>query len=183
MRRSPFTIPHSPFIAPDPDSADRVEPLLGSGERLVSSFGPYHATSRRVILVLDSRTRRSDERGGTVPHELPYTDLESITEVSASDHKRLVLGAVLVIAGVLTLFAWFLIVPIVAIVMGIVVILQGSIGRPAYYQLKGRGMEGRDLYRWQVKYYGAGSFIASISAITGVQPAKAQGRLENRYFR
>ena len=71
------------------------------------------------------------------------------------------------------MFAWFLIVPIVAIVMGIVIMLQGSIGRPAYYQLKGYGMEGRELYRWQVKYYGAGSFVASISAITGVETAKA----------
>ena len=143
-----------------------MEPLLASGERLVSSFGPYHATSRRVILV-------NERRDGAQTHELPYTDLESITEVRASDHKRLMVGGALVIAGVLTLFAWFLIVPIVAIVMGIVVLLQGSIGRPAYFQLKGRGMEGRDLYRWQVRYYAAGSFIASISAITGVEPAKA----------
>ena len=132
----------------------------------MSSFGPYHATSRRVILV-------NERRGGARTHELPYTELESITEVRASDHKRLAVGIGLVIVGLLTLFAWFLIVPIVAVVMGIVVILQGSIGRPAYYQLKGRGMEGRDLYRWQVKYYGAGSFIASIGAITGVEATKA----------
>ena len=132
----------------------------------MSSFGPYHATSRRVILV-------NERKGEARTHELPYTDLESITEVRASDHKRLAVGATLVVGGLLTLFAWFLIVPIVAVVMGIVVLLQGSIGRPAYYQLKGRGMEGRDLYRWQVKHYGAGSFIASISAITGVVPAKA----------
>ena len=151
---------------PKPSPRDRVEPLLESGERLVSSFGPYHATSRRVILV--------NERGDRdQAHELPYTDLESITEVSASDHRRLAIGGTLLVAGVLTLFAWFLIVPIVAIVMGIVVLLQGSIGRPAYYQLKGRGIEGRDLYRWQVRYFGAGSFIASISAITGVEAAKA----------
>ena len=151
---------------PKPGPIDLVEPLLDSGERLVSSFGPYHATSRRVILV-------SERAKGALTHELPYTDLESITEVRASDHKRLIIGGTLLVAGVLTLFAWFLIVPIVAIVMGIVVLLQGSIGRPAYYQLKGRGMEGRDLYRWQVRYFGAGSFIASISAITGVEAAKA----------
>ena len=144
---------------------DHVEPLLGIDERLVSSFGPYHATSRRVILV-------NERRGRAHTHELLYTDLESITEVRASDHKRLAVGIALVIAGLITLFAWFLIVPIVAVVMGIVVILQGSVGRPAYYQLKGRDMEGRDLYRWQVQYYGAGSFIASISAITGVEIAK-----------
>ena len=152
-------------LLPQPGSLDRVEPLLMSGERLVSSFGPYHATSRRVILV-------SERRDGPQMHELPYTDLESITEVCASDHRRLAVGGALVLAGLLTLFAWFLIVPIAAIVMGVVMLLQGSIGRPAYYQLKGRGMEGRDLYRWQVRHFGAGSFIASISAMTGVEPAK-----------
>ena len=151
---------------PKPVPTEHVEPLLDSGERLVSSFGPYHATSRRVILV-------NERHGGTQTHELPYTDLESITEVKATDQKRLIIGGTLLVGGVLTLFAWFLIVPIVAIVMGIVVLLQGSIGRPAYYQLKGRGMEGRELYRWQVRYFGAGSFIASISAITGVESAKA----------
>lgn len=143
-----------------------MEPLLESGERLVSSFGPYHATSRRVLLV-------NERVDGARTHELPYTDLESITEVRASDRRRLIIGGTLLAAGVLTLFAWFLIVPIVAIVMGIVVLLQGSIGRPAYYQLKARGMEGRDLYRWQVRHFGAGSFIASISAITGVEASKA----------
>lgn len=151
---------------PNPVPIEHVEPLLESGERLVSSFGPYHATSRRVILV-------SESQGDAQTHELPYTDLESITEVRASDRRRLIIGGTLLVAGVLTLFAWFLIVPIVAIVLGIVILLQGSIGRPAYYQLKGRGMEGRELYRWQVRYFGAGSFIASISAITGIEAAKA----------
>lgn len=151
---------------PKPGRLEHVEPLLEGGERLVSSFGPYHATSRRVILV-------NEGRDGARIHELPYSDLESITEVRTSDHKRLILGGTLLAIGVLTLFAWFLIVPIVAIILGIVVLLQGSIGRPAYYQLKGRGMEGRELYRWQVRHFGAGSFIASISEITGIESGKA----------
>ena len=150
---------------PKPVSLDRVEPFLDSGERLVSSFGPYHATSKRVILL---------NEGGTSSqiHELPYTNLESIAEVRASDRRRVTLGVTLVISGLLTMFAWFLIIPIVAVVIGAVVILQGSVGRPAYFQLKGHGMEGRDLHRWQVKHYGAGSFIASISAMTGIESSK-----------
>ena len=35
------------------------------------------------------------------------------------------------------MFAWFLILPIVAVAMGAIIILQGSMGRLAYYQLKG----------------------------------------------
>ena len=150
---------------PRPQPIDEVEPLLVGNERVVSSFGPYHATSRRVILV-------SERRGSARVHELPYTDLESITEVRKSNQRQMVLGAVLACLGVLTLFAWYLIVPIAALILGLVIAFQGSVGRPAYYQLMGRGMEGRDLYKWQIKHYGAGSFIASISAMTGLEAIK-----------
>ena len=143
---------------------EEVEPLLAGNERIVSSFGPYHATSRRVILVSRRRV-----------YDLPYTDLESITEVRKSNQRQVVLGALLAFLGVLTLFAWYLIVPIAALILGLVVVFQGSVGRPAYYQLLGRGMEGRDLYRWQVKHYGAGSFISSITAITGLEAIKQPG--------
>ena len=141
---------------------ERVEPLLDSGERLVSSFGPYHATSRRIILLNERRD------GSRVHHELPYAELESITEVRSWDRRRVGLGAALTAVGLATMFAWFLILPIVAVAMGAIIILQGSMGRLAYYQLKARGMEGKALHRWQVKRYGAGSFIASISEMTGV---------------
>ena len=40
---------------PQTQPAEEVEPLLASSERVVSSFGPYHATSRRVILVIERR--------------------------------------------------------------------------------------------------------------------------------
>ena len=132
----------------------------------MSSFGPYHATSRRVILL----TERRD--GAQIHHELPYAELESITEVRAWNRRRVALGAALASAGIATMFAWFLIIPIVAVAMGAMIMLQGSIGRPAYYQLKARGMEGKALHRWQVKHYGAGSFIASISEMTGKRVVK-----------
>ena len=126
---------------PRTQPVEKVEPLLASNERVVSSFGPYHATSRRVILV-------SERRGSARVYELPYTDLESIAEVRKSNQRQMVLGGALAFAGVLTLFAWYLIVPIAALILGLVIVFQGSVGRPAYYQLLGRGMEGRDLYRW-----------------------------------
>ncbi len=149
---------------PRTQPVEEVEPLLANDERIVSSFGPYHATSRRVILVSRRRV-----------YDLPYADLESITEVRMSNRRQMVLGAALACLGVLTLFAWYLIVPIAALVLGLVIVFQGSLGRPAYYQLLGRGMEGRDLYRWQIRHYGAGSFIASITAITGLETIKQPG--------
>ena len=151
----------APLSLPD----DEVQRYLVEGERVVSSFGPYHATSRRVILLLDSRR---EEREATV-HELLYTDLESITEVKATDRRKMLLGAGLAGAGFATLFFWYLVAPIISIVAGLCVILQGATEKPAYYQLKGRSMEGEELRKWQVVHYGAGSFIASISTMTGVE--------------
>ena len=152
-------------LVPQSQPADEVERYLTQDERLVSSFGPYHATSRRVILV----NRRREE---TRVHELPYTTLESITEVKKTDHKKMMLGAGLTIVGLATVFAWYLIAPIISVVAGIFIMLHGATERPAYYQLKGRGMEGVELHRWQVIHYGAGRFIASISTMTGVEAAR-----------
>ncbi len=149
-------------LIPRSQPAEEVERYLTQGERLVSSFGPYHATSRRVILIY----RRREE---THVHELPYTTLESIAEVRKTDRKKIMLGAALVALGLATIFAWYLIAPIISIVAGVFILLQGVTERPAYYQLKGRGMEGEDLHKWQIIHYGAGSFIASISTMTGVE--------------
>ena len=151
--------------------ADEVRRYLAEGERVVSSFGPYHASSRRVILIIPAKSGilSSQESAETRVYDLPYTSLESIAEVKTTDRKKMMLGACLSGLGLATLFAWYLIVPIIAVVAGVFIILQGATERPAYYQLKGRGMEGEDLYRWQVVHYGAGSFIASITMMTGVE--------------
>ena len=158
-------------LVPLSQPADEVQRYLAEGERLVSSFGPYHATSRRVILIIPTKSGilLSQESEQTRVYDLPYTSLESITEVKTTDRKKMMLGACLSGLGLATLFAWYLILPIIALVAGIFIMLQGATEKPAYYQLKGRGMEGEDLHRWQVIHYGAGSFIASITMMTGVE--------------
>ena len=62
--------------------------------------------------------------------------------------------------------------PIIAVALGIFIGLYGAAEKPAYYQLKARDMDDKALRRWQVRHYGAGSFIASISAITGIEVAR-----------
>ena len=162
------------MLIPHSLPAGEVQPYLAEGERVVSSFGPYHATSRRVILVIPPKTGIHLAEGPreTRVHELPYITLESITEIRTTDRKKMLLGACLSALGLATIFAWYLILPIVSVVAGVFIILQGASEKPAYYQLKGRGMEGEDLHKWQVIHYGSGSFIASISTMTGVQTAR-----------
>ena len=150
---------------------DEIQRCLVEGERVVSSFGPYHATSRRVLLAIPPKADSDLQLGHEKPltYELPYVNLASITEVKAIDRRKIALGACLTVIGIATLFAWYLIAPIVSVVAGVFIMLQGATEKPAYYQLRGRDMEGEELYKWQIIHYGSGSFIASISTMTGVE--------------
>ena len=133
------------MLIPHSLPADEVQPYLTEGERVVSSFGPYHATSRRVILVIPARAGIHLAQGAreTRVHELPYTALESITEVRRTDRKKMLLGACLSALGLATIFAWYLIVPIVAVVAGVFIILQGSNGKARLLPAKGTRHGGR----------------------------------------
>lgn len=135
---------------------------LKDGERIVSQFGPYFATSRRILVVMKKAAE-------TVVDELPYTQLETIYEVSVPNHRKMMIGAILAIAGFVLTFVWYLILPLIAAFLGIFLVFQGSVGQPAYYQLHAHGMEKHQLQRWQIRHYGAGSFIATIRTITGLE--------------
>ena len=136
---------------------------LREGERIVSQFGPYFATSQRVLVVIN-------RAAVTNVDELLYAHLESIDEVSVSDHRKMIIGAIMAIAGIILTFGWFLIFPLIAVIAGVILVFHGAVGQPAYYQLRGRNMEKQQLKRWQVQHYGAGSFVATIRTITGLEP-------------
>lgn len=138
---------------------------LREGERIVSQFGPYFATSQRVLLVLKKAT-------GTVVEELSYDLLTGIHEVNVPNHRKMLAGSILVVVGLVLTFGWYMILPLVAVFVGIGLIFHGARGEPRYYQLEGRDMDRRQLLRWQVQHYGAGSFVASISTMTGLGPDK-----------
>ena len=135
-------------------------PYLRYNERVVSQFGPYFATSQRVVLVTKRRSK-------TEFHEIPYNELESIEDIRVFNHQLFARGALLASFGVLISLIWLSIVSIALVVIGIVLLIRGGFWKVAYYQLRGRGMEGPELYKWQLKHNGAGSFIATIQTITG----------------
>ena len=137
-----------------------IEDQLGQGERVVSNFGPYYATSNRVLLYFQSRT-------GIVIRELPYAQLERIEEVKLGNPKMMILGTVMALGGFLAAAAWGIVIPLLGLVVGVPVVIYGGIGRPAYYQLHGRDVPGKDIPFWRVRHRGAGSLISSIRTITG----------------
>ena len=145
---------------PEPAPGIDPAPYLRDNERVISQFGPYFATSHRVLLVIE-------RRGKTESHEIPYTQFESVEEIRVFNHQTVAWGALLALIGFLVSLIWLSIVSISLVIIGIVVLIRGAMRRVDYYQIIGRGMEGPELYKWQLKHTGAGSFIASIHTITG----------------
>ena len=137
-----------------------MAPYLRDNERIVSQFGPYFATSQRVLLVIE-------RRGETEYHEIPYSQLESVEDIRVFNHQKVARGALIALTGFLVSLMWLSIVSIALVITGIVVLIRGANRKVAYYQLRGRGMEGPELNKWQLQHFGAGSFIASIQTITG----------------
>ena len=141
-------------------TATGVELHLRPGERIISSFGPYHATSSRVILFLEKDT-------GDALYELPYSRLEKIEEIRVANHRRMMLGTLITISSFIAAYGLGLITPMIGVVIGIFLVLHGGLGHMLFYQLYGKGMTKEELYRWQIQHRGAGSLIASIRTITG----------------
>ena len=137
-----------------------VEPHLKQRERIVSRFGPYYATSTRLILHL--------ERNGVEEiHELPYSEIEKIDEVRTSNQPRMMIGALVTVVSIILAYSLSMITPLLGVVAGAFLLLHGSIGGPAYYQVHGRDVPRARKYLWQIRHRGAGSLIASIRTITG----------------
>ena len=137
-----------------------VQGQLRQGERVVSNFGPYYATSDRILLYLETSA-------GPVQRELLYADLERIEEVKVRNQKLMILGTVMALGGFAAAAAWGIFIPLIGPLIGIPIVIYGGIGRPAYYQLHGRGVSARDMPYWRVRHHGAGSLLSSIRTITG----------------
>ena len=137
-----------------------VETHLRQKERIVSRFGPYYATSTRLILHL--------ERNGVEKlHELPYSQIDKIDEVRTSNHSRMMVGGIVTIVSIIASYSLNMITPLLGVVAGGFLVLHGSIGGPAYYQVHGRDVPREQMHLWQIRYRGAGSLIASIRTIKG----------------
>ncbi len=137
-----------------------VESHLRPDERIISTFEPYYATSSRVILFLE-------KNDGDVIYELPYSRIEKIEAIRTSNQPRMLLGAVVTIASFIATFSLGMITPLLGVIVGVFLVLHGGIGGLSYYQIRGRGIPNKEMYRWQIRYRGAGSLIASIQTIIG----------------
>ena len=147
----------------DRGEPEGVQGRLRPGERVVSRFGPYYATSHRILLHLETGS-------GAVAKELSYSDLEGVEEVRVGNRKLVMLGAATALAGLLASSVWGIIATIVGLVLGLGIAVYGAIARPAYYQLHGRSIADTDAPYWRLRHHGAGSFLSSVRTIAGDPP-------------
>ncbi len=149
----------------------KVAESLYDGERIVSSFGPYFATSRRILLYLE-RAR------GLMVRELAYESLSDIRSVNKSNHLLVMTGAALVIVSFLSMPILGVFLPLAGAAAGVYFLILGSVGRPAYYQIEAEGVLPQEQWLWRIKHRGSGSFIATIRIILGKDP---RGDTERQY--
>jgi len=135
--------------------------LLAASEKVLSVFGPFYATNRRVLR-LDPPNCLS--KGHLL--EIPYSALVSIEMVRRANHAVLALGTAIIILG-------FLIIPVfpisamLTLPIGGGVIYLGAKGKPGYFQLMTQDMPKPVEKYWQVEYNRSGNFIATVRIIIG----------------
>ena len=81
-----------------------VQGQLRPGERVVSKFGPYYATSHRILLYLETDSR-------TITREIPYSELEAVEEVKLGNPRLMILGTGMALLGLLASAGWGIIIP------------------------------------------------------------------------
>jgi len=141
-----------------------IQSHLASSERVISVFGPFYATSSRVL-------RLDPPNGPSKGHllEIPYNQLTSVEMVRRSNHPVLILGTVMVILGLMLSVVLFF-STILVILLGGAFLYVGAKGKPGYFQLSAREMPKQAEKFWQVEYDRSGNFIATVRSAIGQMP-------------
>ena len=139
---------------------DHLEPT----EKLICSFGPFHATSYRVL-------RLDPENGPSRGHllEIPYPQLASVKLMQQPNHPILIMGTVVIILGLL-LTPILVFSSVFALLVGGLFIFVGARGKPGYFQIYAHDMPQQAERYWQVQYERSGSFIATVRNVIGDMP-------------
>ena len=137
---------------------------LAPREKVISTFGPFFATSFR-LLRLDPADGPS--RGHVL--EIPYPELTAVKMMHKPNHPMLIMGTVVVVLG----FLMMVLVPfsaVFAIIFGGLFLFLGAKGKAGYFQIYARNMPKHAEQYWQVAYNRSGSFIATVRSVIGEMP-------------
>ena len=167
-----------------------VQDVLLPDEKVLSECKPFYATSRRII--------RLDEgsHGGSLA-ELTYTQVTAVGLVRNPSYPVMIAGVMVLLCAVFVTFIGFIFfTSILAVGGGAALLLSGSRGKPAFYQLHvqklptlapsrpgsewqttintfkgwlGMGADEGDS-KWRLDYRKGGSFITTVRLVKGTLP-------------
>lgn len=141
-----------------------IQSHLAASENIVSVFGPFYATSHRVL-------RLDPPNGPSRGHllEIPYGQLASVEMVRRANHPVLALGTAMIILGIFIL-PFLPISAVFTLPIGGGVLYLGAKGKPGYFQLMAHDMPKEAEKYWQVEYNRSGNFIATVRSVIGQMP-------------
>lgn len=144
--------------------AKSIYDALAPREKVISTFGPFCATSFRLL-------RLDPVHGPSRGHvlEILYPDLTAVKMMHRPNHPMLIMGTVIIVLG----FLMMVLVPfsaVLAIIMGGLFLFLGAKGKAGYFQIYARDMPKHAERYWQVAYDRSGSFIATVRSIIGEMP-------------
>ncbi len=146
------------------DFRPNIHSHLAHSERLLSTFGSFHATNYRVL--------RMDPPEGPSKGlllEIPYNRLISVDLVRRANHPLLILGTVMALLGLFIMP----VLPVSALLTLPIaggVLFMGARGKPGYFQLSAQDMPKREERLWRVEYERSGSFVATLRSAIGQMP-------------
>ena len=145
-------------------SGPDIQSHLSSSERVLSVFGPFYATSNRVL-------RLDPPNGPSRGHllEIPYSQLTAVEMVRRPNHPVLILGTVMVVLGLMLSLVLFF-STILVVLLGGAFLYVGARGKPGYFQLYAHDMPKRAEKFWQVEYDRSGNFVATVRSAIGQMP-------------
>ena len=167
-----------------------VQDVLLPDEKVLSECKPFYATSRRIIR-LDEGSR------GESMAELTYTQVTGVGLVRNPSYPVMIAGVAVLLGAVFLTFVGFIFfTSILAVAGGAALLISGSRGKPAYYQLHvqrsptlapaqpgsewqttintlkgwlGMGASEGDSM-WRLDYRKGGSFISTVRNVKGTLP-------------
>ena len=175
-----------------PNETWDIQGILAPGETVLTGCGALYATSRRLIWY------DGNGDGGRI-EEVPYHQIAAVELVRKPSHPFMILGTIAILAAIfLTITGFIFITAFLALAGGAALLIYGSKGNVAYYQLhinrtpspvpdlnrsewevtlqrlKGalglKPSKEKEDERWRLDYLEGKSFIATVRNIKGSLP-------------
>lgn len=132
---------------------------LMSDEYVLARCIPFYVTTHRVM-----RYEQNGEREQV--GELPYARIRAV-ELTKRPRYGIMIGGILLTALAVFLFFLGFVSSFFALALGAGLVVYGSQGQEAYYQLRIHNMPEEEQSRWRINFRGSAKFIIALGEQRG----------------